>query len=217
VLCTFLPKTEDSRFCTDGECVDGILLDKVDDYLANAKQDSVLVLHQLGSHGPAYYQRYPEAFRRFTRDCRSAEFGSCTTQEIVNAYDNSILYTDHIVSEVIDELKAHQASVSGALMYFSDHGESLGENGIYLHGAPYVIAPSQQIHVPFLVWLADDLKTSAGFDTSCVAAKAGAAYSHDNIFHSVLGLMDIGTSVYDPSLDIFAGCRKKSDTVASAG
>lgn len=165
VLYTFLPKTEDSRFCTDGECVDGILLDKVDDYLANAKQDSVLVLHQLGSHGPAYYQRYPEAFRRFTRDCRSAEFGSCTPQEIVNAYDNSILYTDHIVSEVIDELKAHQASVSGALMYFSDHGESLGENVIYLHGAPYVIAPSQQIHAPCLVWLPDDLKTSAGAST----------------------------------------------------
>lgn len=213
---TFLPKTADPRFCTNGECLDAILLDKLDDYLANAKQDSVLVLHQLGSHGPAYYQRYPEDFRRFVPDCRAAEFGSCRPEEIVNAYDNSILYTDHIISEVIDKLKAHQASLSGAMIYISDHGESLGENGLYLHGAPYVIAPAQQTHVPFLVWLADDLKTSAGFDMTCLASKAGASYSHDNIFHSVLGLMDIGTKVYDPSLDIFAGCRKKADGLASA-
>ncbi len=206
---TFLPKSADPRFCKDGECLDAILLDKLDDYLANAKQDSVLVLHQLGSHGPAYYLRYPEKFRRFTPDCRAAEFGSCKPGEIVNAYDNTILYTDHIVSEVIEKLKAHQANVAGAMIYLSDHGESLGENGLYLHGAPYVIAPAQQTRVPFLVWLAGDLQSSAGFDMSCLASRAGESYSHDNFFHSVLGLMDIGTKVYDPSLDIFASCRKK--------
>ncbi|MBZ5761448.1 phosphoethanolamine--lipid A transferase [Rhizobium sp. VS19-DR104.2] len=214
---TFLPKAADPRFCKDGECLDAILLDKLDDYLANAKQDSVLVLHQLGSHGPAYYLRYPENFRRFTPDCRAAEFGSCKPEEIVNAYDNSILYTDHIVSEVINRLKAHQGNVAGAMIYVSDHGESLGENGLYLHGAPYVIAPAEQTRVPFLVWLAGDLQASAGFDMACLLARAGASYSHDNFFHSVLGLMDIGTKVYDPALDIFASCRKKVAGAPSPG
>ncbi|WFS02180.1 phosphoethanolamine transferase [Rhizobium tumorigenes] len=214
---TFLPKAADPRFCKDGECLDAILLDKLDDYLANAKQDSVLVLHQLGSHGPAYYLRYPENFRRFTPDCRAAEFGSCKPEEIVNAYDNSILYTDYIVSEVINRLKAHQGNVAGAMIYISDHGESLGENGLYLHGAPYVIAPAEQTRVPFLVWLAGDLQASAGFDMACLSARAGASYSHDNFFHSVLGLMDIGTKVYDPALDVFASCRKKVAGASSPG
>jgi lipid A ethanolaminephosphotransferase len=214
---TFLPKTADPKYCRDGECLDAILIDKLDDYLANAKQDSVLVLHQLGSHGPAYYQRYPEDFRRFTPDCRAVEFGACKPEEIVNAYDNSVLYTDHIVSTVIDKLKAHSNTVAGAMIYFSDHGESLGENGLYLHGAPYVIAPTQQTHIPMLVWLADDLAASAGFDMACLTKNAGANYSHDNIFHTVLGLMDVATKVYDPALDIFAGCRKPPVKVAAAG
>jgi lipid A ethanolaminephosphotransferase len=214
---TFLPKSADKRFCTDGECLDAILIDKLDDYLSNVKGDSVLVLHQLGSHGPAYYQRYPDDYRRFTPDCRAAEFGACKPEEIVNSYDNTILYTDHIISTVIDKLKSHSDKIAGATVYFSDHGESLGENGLYLHGAPYVIAPPQQTHIPFLVWLADDLSQSAGFDTACLARNAGTSYSHDNVFHSILGLMDVGTKVYDPSLDIFAGCRKNPQAVADAG
>ncbi len=213
---TFLPNSADPRFCKDGECLDAILLDRLDDWLDHVKGDSVLVLHQLGSHGPAYYQRYPDDYRRFTPDCRAAEFGSCKPEEIVNAYDNTILYTDHIVSTVIDRLKQHSATLSGAMVYLSDHGESLGENGLYLHGAPYVIAPTQQTHIPFLVWVADDLSASAGFDMACLGRRADAPYSHDNLFHSVLGLMDVATGVYDPSLDIFAACRRKPGALAQA-
>ncbi|TCR87873.1 MULTISPECIES: phosphoethanolamine--lipid A transferase [Rhizobium/Agrobacterium group] len=211
---TYLPTSADPRFCKDGECLDGILLDKVDSWLDHVKGDSVLVLHQLGSHGPAYYQRYPEEFRHFTPDCRANDFGSCSPEEITNAYDNTILYTDHVVSTVIDKLKQRSASISGAVVYFSDHGESLGENGIYLHGTPYLIAPTQQTHVPFLVWVADDLAKSAGFDMACVAKGAGEGHSHDNIFHSVLGLMDIATKVYDSDLDVFAKCRRPPNTLA---
>jgi lipid A ethanolaminephosphotransferase len=214
---TFLPATADPQFCKDGECLDAILLDRLDDWLDHVKGDSVLVLHQLGSHGPAYYLRYPEEFRRFTPDCRETEFGKCKPEEIVNAYDNTILYTDHIVSSVIDRLKKRSDTLSGAMIYVSDHGESLGENGLYLHGAPYVVAPEQQTHIPFLVWLAGDLSEKAGFDMACLAKRADAPYSHDNFFHSVLGLMDVATKVYDPSLDIFAACRRKPDSLAQIG
>ncbi|MDM9628576.1 phosphoethanolamine--lipid A transferase [Rhizobium sp. S152] len=213
---TYLPKSGDPRFCKDGECLDEILLDKVDNWLANVKGDSVLVLHQLGSHGPAYYARYPDEYRRFVPDCRANDFGSCTPEEITNAYDNTILYTDHVVSTVIDKLKQHAASVAGAVVYVSDHGESLGENGIYLHGTPYIIAPSEQTHVPFLTWVGDDLAKSAGYDMSCMAKHAAEPRSHDNFFHSVLGLMDVATKVYDPKLDVFAACRQVTDKLASA-
>lgn len=214
---TFLPDSADPRFCKDGECHDDILVDKVDNWLDQVKGDSVLVLHQLGSHGPAYYQRYPDEFSRFKPDCRTGELGNCTAQEVINTYDNTILYTDHIVSEVIDKLRQRQDKVAGAVVYLSDHGESLGENGIYLHGAPYMIAPVQQTHIPFLVWLSDDISKTAGFDQACLKSRADRPYSHDNLFHSVLGLMDVSTKVYDPSLDIFAACRSKADKVASAG
>lgn len=214
VAYTSLPKSADPRFCKDGECLDGILLDQVDDWLDHVKGDSVLVLHQLGSHGPAYFARYPDEYRRFVPDCRANDFGSCTAQEITNAYDNTILYTDHVVSSVIDRLKQHSDKVAGAAIYLSDHGESLGENGIYLHGAPYIVAPSQQTHVPFLVWVGDDLAKSAGFDMSCMAKQADEGRSHDNFFHSVLGLMDVTTKIYDPHLDVFAACRR-TDKVAS--
>ena len=213
---TYLPPSADPRFCNDGECKDEILVDKIDGWLDKVKGDSVLVLHQLGSHGPAYYQRYPEEFRRFRPDCRANDFGTCSQEEITNAYDNTILYTDHIVSMVIDKLKQRPNSVSGAVLYFSDHGESLGENGIYLHGAPYIIAPSQQTQVPMLVWMADDLAKAGGFDMACLSKRATeGAHSHDNIFHTILGMMDISTKVYNPSLDLFAACRTPSNKLAS--
>jgi lipid A ethanolaminephosphotransferase len=212
----YLPDSADPRFCKDGECLDGILVDKVDGWLDNVKGDSVLVLHQLGSHGPAYYARYPEEFRRFKPDCRANDFGSCSPDEIRNAYDNTILYTDHIVSTVIDKLKQRSDKLAASVVYFSDHGESLGENGLYLHGTPYVIAPIEQTHVPLLVWMSQDLQDSAGYDLACVAAGAAKPTSHDNFFHSVLGMMDVATSVYDPKLDVFSGCRKSSTHVASA-
>ncbi|CDM57718.1 MULTISPECIES: phosphoethanolamine transferase [Rhizobium] len=215
VAYTSLPQSNDPRFCKDSECLDAILLDKVDDWLDHVKGDSVLVLHQIGSHGPAYFARYPDEYRRFVPDCRANDFGNCTAEEITNAYDNTILYTDHVVSTVIDKLKQHSEKVAGAAIYVSDHGESLGENGIYLHGAPYIVAPSQQTHVPFLAWVSDDLAKSAGFDMSCMAKQTDGSRSHDNLFHSVLGLMDVATKVYDPHLDVFAACRRQTDKTAS--
>ncbi|WP_275788055.1 phosphoethanolamine transferase [Pararhizobium gei] len=205
-----LAERNDPQFCKGHECTDDVLLAGLDAWLDGIKGDSVLVLHQLGSHGPAYYQRYPEAFRRFQPDCRTAELGNCTREEIANAYDNSVLYTDHVLATVIDKLKSRDRRLAGSMVYMSDHGESLGEHGLYLHGAPYFIAPSQQTHVPFVLWLGKDAKASIA--QSCLIAKTGEPQSHDNLFHTVLGLMHVATSVYDPKLDTLAACRGNPST-----
>jgi lipid A ethanolaminephosphotransferase len=205
-----LASSTDPRFCHGGECLDGIFLDKLDSWLDSVKGDSVLVLHQLGSHGPAYYLRYPEYQGKFVPDCRTPELGKCTAAEIVNAYDNSILYTDDFLATVIDHLKARSGQIAAGLIYMSDHGESLGEKGLYLHGTPYLFAPSQQTHVPFLTWLDNDFTKSMDLDTACLRNAATAPMSHDNLFHSVLGMMNVATSVYEQKLDVFATCRSGS-------
>lgn len=199
--------SDDPRYCSGGECLDQILVDGLDGWLDKIDGDAVLVLHQLGNHGPAYYLRYPEAFRKFVPDCRSVDFQTCTPETITNAYDNALLYTDHILAEIIDRLKAREDRLDGAMIYMSDHGESLGENGLYLHGAPYMFAPEEQTHIPFVVWTASDLDRSSGIDRACLTTKAGEPHSHDNLFHSVLGLMQVKTQIYKPDLDIFADCR----------
>lgn len=201
-----LYKSGNAKFCNDGECLDSILLDQLDSWLNNVKSDSVLVIHQLGSHGPAYYLRYPEEFRRFTPDCRTSEFAKCSRQEIINAYDNSILYTDHIISTVIDKLKARETKLSPSMIYMSDHGESTGEYGLYLHGAPYFMAPTQQTHVPFVLWLGQTSKSE--IDAKCLAVEAMKPQSHDNLFHTVLGMMHVETTVRDKALDTLAPCRQ---------
>ncbi|WCK79850.1 phosphoethanolamine transferase [Agrobacterium fabrum] len=203
-----LVETDDPKFCREGECLDAIFLDKVDTWLDTITKDSVVVIHQMGSHGPTYHMRYTEEFRKFVPDCQTSELGKCKDSEIVNAYDNTVLYTDHFLATLIDKLKGRSGKLATGLIYASDHGESLGENGIYLHGAPYVLAPADQTHVPFLVWFDEDFSRSMGLDKSCLVKEAGLrAYSHDNFFHSILGMMNIATSVYDTNLDVFGSCK----------
>ena len=200
-----LIKNGNPAYCANGECRDQVLIDALDAKIGSIDKDTVLVLHQIGSHGPAYYERYPEEFRRFKPECRSAEFSDCTQEEIVNAYDNTIAYTDHILASVIDRLEKQQDRLDVSMLYMSDHGESLGELGLYLHGAPYMIAPSQQTHVPFVLWLGKDAK--AAYSASCLADETKAPQSHDNLFHSVLGMMRVDTTVRDPALDLLSSCR----------
>jgi lipid A ethanolaminephosphotransferase len=121
--------------CEDGECFDAVLLNEMEKAIAGSTGDTVIVLHQNGSHGPAYYRRYPDEFRVFTPDCRSDDFGDCTRAEIVNSYDNTIYYTDWFLAQVIERLEGHAAQFDTAMLYVSDHGESLGEFGLYLHHA----------------------------------------------------------------------------------
>jgi len=192
--------------CEDGECFDAVLLDKLEEAIQSADRDTVIVLHQNGSHGPAYYRRYPDEFRRFTPDCRSDDFADCTREEIVNSYDNTIYYTDYFLSQVIDRLESHSAAMDTALLYVSDHGESLGEFGLYLHGTPYFLAPEAQTHVPMLLWLSTPYRQDFAIDTTCLQGRKAERLSHDNVFHSVLGLLDIGTTDHRADLDLFSGC-----------
>ncbi|WAJ29661.1 phosphoethanolamine transferase [Antarcticirhabdus aurantiaca] len=207
----FLPESNDPRFCEGGECHDEILTERLKAELATVTKDTVIVLHQLGSHGPAYHERYPTAFERFAPACRTAEFADCTREEIVNAYDNTILYTDHVLAQAIDALAA-RPDLESAMLYVSDHGESLGENGLYLHAMPYFLAPSTQTTVPMIAWLSPSFAADRGIDAACLQAGRGASLSHDNLFHSLIGLANVSTAVYDEGLDAFASCRRAPPT-----
>jgi lipid A ethanolaminephosphotransferase len=131
----------------------------------------------------------------------------CTPQQVVNAYDNTLLYTDHVLAQTIAFLRAQQARFDTAMVYVSDHGESLGEEGLYLHGLPWSIAPAEQTHVPMLMWLSPGFARSFALDTPCLRARAARPASHDNLFHTVLGLLDVHTALHEPALDLAAGCR----------
>jgi lipid A ethanolaminephosphotransferase len=200
----------DPEFCGEGECLDGILGAAVADRLGGIDSDTVLVLHQIGSHGPSYYLRYPQASERFQPACRTSNFSDCTAQELTNAYDNTIAYTDKVLADLI-ELLAAQSGLSTSMIYVSDHGESLGENGLYLHGAPYFMAPDQQTKVPMLIWLSDQYQRDTGATLECLTAKPAPDYSHANLFHTLLGMTGVETSLRDPELDIFDTCRKTSN------
>jgi lipid A ethanolaminephosphotransferase len=195
------------ELCADGECHDEILQRRLAEELAQVKGNTVFVLHMMGNHGPAYYRRYPAEFRKFTPDCATAELRDCTREEVVNAYDNAILYTDHVLAGLIRTLGDEPRKFESAMIYVSDHGESLGEHGLYLHGIPYAIAPELQKHVPMVVWLSPQLTANGDVNPACLQAKAHEPLSHDNLFHSMLGLADVATSVYHPARDIFGGCR----------
>lgn len=203
-----MQKSQNQKFCSNGSCYDEILLNGLEEKLSDINEDTIIVLHTIGSHGPAYYKRYPDKFSRFLPECRTADLQKCKKEEIANTYDNTILYTDFIVSSAIDILKQFPQYAS-ALIYISDHGESLGENNLYLHGLPYSIAPEEQKKVPFILWLSDRLKQTIPADSCRLRQQAeNEPFSHDNIFHSVLGLFMVKTPLYDKTADIFAGCLK---------
>jgi lipid A ethanolaminephosphotransferase len=195
--------------CKDGQCFDEILLQGMDRVLQDHRGNMLVVMHQLGSHGPSYYKRYPPAFEKFKPACESDDLRQCDAQAIVNAYDNTILYTDFFLGKAIDFLADAQKTHDTALLYMSDHGESLGESGLYLHGIPYAIAPDAQTHVPFVLWMSPAFRNDVGIDEACMRARATQPVSHDDLFHTLLGVFDVRTSAYDPKLDVFAGCRTK--------
>lgn len=193
--------------CRDGECHDEILLHGLQAHIDKLRGDSVIVLHMHGSHGPAYYKRYPPAFEVFTPVCNTIQLDRCPRESIVNSYDNTLRYTDHVLSEAIDLLRSNAQRFDTALLYVSDHGESLGENGIYLHGIPYALAPREQVQVPMLLWVSEGLHERQGIDTACLEARQHQPLSHDQLFHSVLGLSKVRTAVYRPERDLFRPCH----------
>lgn len=192
--------------CRGGECHDEILLHGLQAYIDKLEGDAVIVLHMMGSHGPAYFKRYPPAFEVFTPVCSTAQLDRCSRESILNAYDNTLRYTDHVLSQTIVLLRSNAQRFDTAMLYASDHGESLGENGLYLHGIPRALAPREQTQVPMLVWLSEGLRGRPGIDTACIETRQHEPLSHDHLYHSVLGLFNVKTAVYRPERDLFRRC-----------
>jgi lipid A ethanolaminephosphotransferase len=202
-----------ARWCADGECLDQLMVEQLDQRLAAATQQPtgagagvVLVLHQMGSHGPAYHRRSSAENKRFQPECQTQAISDCAHSALVNVYDNSMAETDHFVSRTIDWLRTQESQYETGLIYLSDHGESLGENGLYLHGLPYLIAPDVQKIVPWVLWPGTLLQRTA-VSERCVRAGLDTPLTHDNFFHTVLGLLDVHSGAYRRPLDALANCR----------
>lgn len=215
-VCDRVPHVEISPadfpdYCGNGTCHDEVMLEGLDDQIAAMTGDRLIAMHLMGSHGPTYYKRYPDEHRVFTPDCPRSDIENCTQEELVNTYDNTIRYTDFVISKLVERLQSYQDRYNTVLLYVSDHGESLGESGLYLHGAPYMFAPDEQTRVPMFIWASDGFVADQGINRTCLGdqAKTGS-FSHDNLFSTVLGVMGIETSVYRKAQDIFAACKNSA-------
>ncbi|MDE1265513.1 phosphoethanolamine transferase [Vibrio aestuarianus] len=194
--------------CNGQTCYDMAMLENFEKNIDKMQGNRMLLMHLIGSHGPTYFQRYPQNKKVFQPDCPRADIENCTVEQIINTYDNTILYTDYVIAQTIEKLKTLEDKYNTALIYISDHGESLGENGLFLHGMPYGLAPEYQTQVPMMFWTSPGFEREKSLNTTCLRNNAQQkTYSQDNLFHSMLGIMDITTEVYNPHMDLFANCR----------
>ena len=202
------------NFCEDGECRDTVMLNRIETELSKLPAErrargTVVVMHQMGSHGPAYFKRTPASFKPFTPECKDTSLSQCDRTQIINAYDNTLVFTDYFLSEVIAWLKGQDKTSTAAMLYVSDHGESLGEKNMFLHGLPYNVAPAEQTTVPLITWLSPKFELRTKVSTRCLQVNRDQPLSHDHLFHSVLGLMSVKTSVYQRERDFFAACENR--------
>ena len=190
----YLKRPDLEELCQgDGCAYDEVLISGLKaQLLASRKEKILLVLHTSTSHGPTYFKKYPRHFNEFTPVCKSVELGKCTQEELINAYDNTILYTDYILASLIEQLKELDG-YSSSMFYVSDHGESLGENNLYMHGIPASIAPKEQLEIPFIVWLSDNTKE----------LRENKLLSQHHVFHSVLDFLALDSPIYDEEMSVF--------------
>lgn len=201
----------DAKYCPGKYCYDEAFLPELEETFRSlpADKDNLVVLHAMGSHGPAYYERYPLAHETYKPDCDRSDVQFCEAGSLINTYDNTIRYFDYVMSQVIRRT-AEANNWNAALFFISDHGESLGENDIYLHGLPYMFAPEEQTSIPFIGWLPDDFSQANKIDGACVRKKAAeGGFSHENLFDTLLGLFSVQTSIYRSEMDILNSCRRK--------
>lgn len=192
----------------DGDCLDDRLVQALDRQIGQLTSGTtIVVLHMIGEHGPGYFRRYPAGLARYTPACTEDDLRRCTVGEVVNAYDNAIAFTDHVLGALIGRLMQSADAVDSGLLFLSDHGESLGEKRLFLHGVPYRIAPSEQLKVPMVLWLSQGFAARAGIDLACLRSRAALPTSHDALPHTLLGLLDVRTSEYAADLDLSAACR----------
>jgi lipid A ethanolaminephosphotransferase len=165
--------------------------------IESSKKDKVLIiLHTSTSHGPKYADKYPKEFEVYKPVAKSIEEGEKNVGMLVNAYDNTIRYTDYLLDSLINTLR-EMTDWKTAMIFISDHGESLGENKVFMHGLPMKLAPKVQYEIPFLVW------TSDGFRNYKPATELPPVLEQHYIFHSVLNLLSIQSPAYDKDFDIF--------------
>lgn len=202
--------TPDPLYCHAGTCMDGVFNRSIDEAFnaLKAQSHAVLFLHMMGSHGPAYYKRSTESEKVFGKECTDPTFKSCSKESIRAAYDSSIRYTDRVVAELIRKLQ-NKTDINTALIYLSDHGESLGENGLYLHGAPYYIAPDEQKIVPMVMWFSEPFKKNYTIDTRVIEENSHKPVTHDHLYHTILGLLNVRSSTYDSQWDLSANHAKQ--------
>lgn len=198
--------------CEGGECSDEAMLAGLDARIQalpaqERARGVLLVLHQMGSHGPAYYKRSMAAQKKFAPECRTEVLSDCGQQALINAYDNSIVATDDFLAKTVDWLKAQSAHSDTGLFYVSDHGESLGEYGLFLHGMPYAIAPDVQKHVPLVTWFSAPLRARLGLSQACLGKELDDPLTHDNLYSTVLDAVDVHSPSYRRKLDMLASCR----------
>jgi len=184
--------------CTGEGCAyDEVLLEGLEEKINKTPENTIfIVLHTSGSHGPSYYEKYPKSFEKFKPVCTTVDIQQCKQEEIENAYDNTILYTDYFLSKVITLLKRQHSKT--CMIYASDHGESLGEKGFYLHGTPYTFAPDEQKEIPFIVW-----GSKSFLKDKKMYLDKNKVYSHQYIFHTILGAFSAKSTVYKKEYDIF--------------
>lgn len=202
-----LTQQDNQQWCQAGQCHDRVLVENLKDVLQQSiTKDQLLVLHQLGSHGPEYFRRSLPEEKLFLPECTDKQLDRCTLTEVSNAYDNSIVATDSVLNTVIEVLSSDSIN-DVAMLYISDHGESLGENGLFLHGMPYWMAPKEQTHIPMIFWANNDNHALA-FNQECMRKQRDRPLSHDGLFDSLLGLFDVKTSVYNVTEDYFSACKQ---------
>ncbi len=188
-------KRKDLEVLCDGEdsLYDEVLLCGLREQILESKKNKILiVLHMSTSHGPTYYKKYPERFKAFTPECKSVELAKCSQEELINSYDNTILYTDYILATLIKELKKLE-NYNSSMLFVSDHGESLGEKNLYMHGLPVSIAPKEQLDIPFIIWNSKQIKE----------LKDNELLSQHHVFHSILDFLAIDSSIYIEDLSIY--------------
>ena len=197
------------KYCDGSVCTDDVMLSDLQTKIDEMKDTGgIIFLHVMGSHGPTYYKRTPDEFKKFKPECDRSDIQNCTDEEIVNAYDDTILFTDYVMAQTIKILQDNEG-LNTSMMYMSDHGESLGENGLYLHGMPYSISPSTQTHVPFITWMSDNTIAAKNINMTCLKDKAANEnVSHDNLAHILLGYMDLETDILDKNMDVIGQCRR---------
>lgn len=196
--------TPNPQDCPNGECGDRVFLSELKGELGKLPADrpTVLFLHMMGSHGPAYSLRSDKARKLFEPECTDADLKSCSRESVMNAYDNSVRETDYVLASLIRMLKDTSGSIDSALVYVSDHGESLGEGGLYLHGAPYWMAPKEQTEVPMVLWMNPGFEKTFSINRSKLEKNAAGRVTHENLYHTVLGLLNVKSTTYVPTYDL---------------